>query len=354
MNLILLILFTSCLKEDYFGTSSDALIKKIKISHQIGEAKINTEFKSIEVELSGLSLSEDVTIKILELSSFAKSNMQEGSQLDLTHTVYIVVTAEDGSQTIWSIDAVTAASHPQIRNHNFNDWFQTSSGYFEPAIGSDIFLLATTWSSNNANSNSIGIIPVVPFEIQNNNYSARIETMDNGLSSTKYGRISPGKIFTGKIDNLKHKKNQPGSGIDLGIEFTGHPKSFSIKYQYQPGVDNQDENGNSLGFSDAAEIYVFLEVRDSNRVRRLGTAWFRTEALSSSLSDVEINFSYGPLNASFPSYLSPTNKDYISADSAKFLNPTHFTFMANSSFMGDSLEGAVGSVLIIDNLKLNY
>jgi hypothetical protein len=353
-GLLMVMIFSGCLKEDYFGISSNALVTKFEVLSQIGDTQIDTSSRTIIVEMAGPVLISHAVVKKIEFSSFASSDIDRGTVLDLSKSTHINVVAEDGTEVRWKIEAITGSGSPQIRNSHFNQWFQTSSGYFEPAISSEVFLLFPVWSTNNAASSKIGVIPVIPFEIQNNNLAGRIETMDNGNSSGVYGRISPGKIFTGKFNKLTHKKAEPGSGLDKGIEFNGRPSSFEIKYQYQPGPANQDRNGTALGLPDAAEIYVFLEVRDSSQVLRLATAWFRSQTPVQTLTELDVDFKYGRLNNSFPDYLKPENDAYVSADSVDFVLPTHLTFMATSSFMGDSLAGAVGSVLMIDDLKLQY
>lgn len=354
MVVIVALAITGCLEEDHFGYSSDALITEFRVFSQIGDATIDVENKTIVVEMLGSILASRATIKKMALSSFAMSDEGVGSVLNLDSIATIQVIAEDGTEAIWSIESTIRTSHPQIRNSNFNDWYQTSSGYFEPALSETIQLLSPIWSTNNGASSSIGITTVIPFEILSNNYAARMQTMDNGSASLIYGRISAGKMFTGRFSKLKHKPSIPGSGLEKGIEFVGRPTSFKIKYQYQPGDENKDRDGNMLGYSDAAEMYIFLEVRDSSSVKRLATAWFRSQATVESLTSEEIDFKYGQLNSTYPDYLSPADGQFVSSDSADFVVPTHMTFLATSSFMADSLAGAIGSVLIIDDLILKY
>ena len=352
--IFLAMLVSSCLKEDHFGVSSDALITNFEVHHQVGDAQIKSETKSILVELSGSVFLSHATIKKLGLSSFASSDLDVDSVLDLSSTAYINVYAEDGTLSTWSVDAIVEASHPQIRNNLLNYWYQTSSGYFEPAESEIIQTLSPVWSTNNEASNSIGVIPVVPFEIKNDNLAAHIVTMDNGTSSIKHGRISPGKLFTGTFNKLKHHADQPASGIEAGIEFTGRPDAFHFKYQYLPGSQNMDKDGNELSYSDGTDVYILLEVRDSTNVRRLATAWFRSQVAVENMTDENVKFTYGPLNNSYPDYMMPANGQFVPEDSAAFVLPTHLVFMATPSFAGDSLAGAVGSVLVVDDIRLEY
>ena len=352
--IMFMLAITGCLEEDHFGYSSSTLITEFKVLHQVGEASIDIENKTIEVELLGSVFLSDATIKEISFSSFAQSETTVGSILDLNSPAFIQVTAEDESESTWTIIGIISASHPQVRNSSFNNWFKTSSGYFEPEVNEIIFSTSPLWSSNNRASHSIGVVPVIPFELQNNDYAAHLQTLDNGAASALHGRISPGKIFTGTFNKRDHNPSQPASGIDAGIEFTGRPESFKFNYQYVPGEENKNVNGDALDFGDAAEVYMLLEVREGNSIKRLATGWFQTQEPTSSLTEIEIDLKYGTFDNSFPDYLFPENGEFISKDSAEFVLPTHLIFMATSSLAGDNQEGAVGSVLILDEMSLKY
>jgi hypothetical protein len=69
---------------------------------------------------------------------------------------------------------------------------------------------------------------------------------------------------------------------------------------------------------------------------------------------LEIPFTYGKLDASFPDFMNPTDHGFVSADSATFVLPTHITFVGSSSFDGANFAGAIGSTLIIDDVEMVY
>ena len=52
--------------------------------------------------------------------------------------------------------------------------------------------------------------------------------------------------------------------------------------------------------------------------------------------------------------MKPIDHGFVSADSASFVLPTHITFVASSSFDGANFAGAIGSVLIIDDVEMVY
>ena len=67
-----------------------------------------------------------------------------------------------------------------------------------------------------------------------------------------------------------------------------------------------------------------------------------------------MDFTYGPLDNSYPDYMFPVDGGFVSADSAAFVLPSHITFVATSSWDGADFGGAIGSYLFIDDLVFIY
>jgi hypothetical protein len=146
----------------------------------------------------------------------------------------------------------------------------------------------------------------------------------------------------------------PLSAIDFGTPFAGRPKSFKLNYSFKPGAENKDEQGNALNYIDGCDLYLLLEVRNGPSNRRLATAWFRSVEKVESLTQLQFPLTYGELPADAPDYTKPPDGQYVRADSAAFILPTHLTFVATSSFDGANFTGAFGSTLMIDDLELIY
>jgi hypothetical protein len=348
---IVIILFTQCVEEDFFGLSSYGEIKSLEVSNQASQAVINSQEKTVKVEIpAGVDLTS-IKIRILSISSFATSDINVGDEVDLTDPVLIEITAEDGMVSNWTLSAYVAASNPQLPDSDFNRWYQTADGYYEPGESAS----TTIWGTGNPGTKLLGLYPTTPLEREADNLAVRMETLYNGSLPATFGApISAGSIFTGKFDVNNIDLSDPSAAIDFGIPFAGRPASFKIKYSYVPGAENKDKNGNVLSYGDACDIFILLEVRNESESRRLATAWFRSEASVESLTDLQVEFSYGELPADAPDYTKPPDGLYVGSDSAAFILPTHLTFVASSSYDGNSFGGAVGSLLIIDDLELIY
>ncbi len=353
---LLLLLFTfiiiqSCIDEDYFGLSNASNITRIEVSNQASPAVINSNENEVLIEFpAGIDLTQ-IELQLLELSSFATSDKLPGAILDFTSSVNITVTAEDGSISEWLILPTTASENPQLQNSEFNDWYLTGAGYSEPGISEE----TTIWGTGNPGTQLLNIYATTPLELSDGDYAARMETLYNGgLPSSLGFPISAGTIYTGSFNSDNLDPSDPRAAIDFGTQFSGRPNSFSVDYSYIPGEENNDKKGDPLPYGDQCDIYVLLEVRSTGSVKRLATAWFRSGDLQSDLTRVEIEFVYGKLDESYPDYMKPLNNEYVSSDSAAFILPTHLTFVGTSSFEGDLFNGAIGSVLLLDNFALNY
>lgn len=347
----LFIFLSSCVQEDHFGWSTYGNIKTIEISNQASQAVINQTNFEISIEFPGGVDLTELTIKTLTLSSFAESDKNVGDLLDLSQTANIQVTAEDGSLTTWTIVPEVASSTPQLVNGDFNLWYQTTTGYYEPGADAN----STIWGTGNPGTQVLGLLATTPLEISNENLAAKLETLDNGKLAGTFGTpISAGSIFTGKFDKDKIDPSDPEAAIDFGTPFSGRPATLKFTYSFVPGDTNKDKDGNTIAEGDKCDVYAYLEIRNGTQSSRLATAWFRSGDEQNERVSKEIDFVYGQLNNSNPDYMFPANGVFVSADSSSFVLPSHLTFVATSSYDGANFAGAIGSTLVIDDVELVY
>ena len=209
--LTLTILFGGCLEEGYFGLSSFGEIKDIQVSNQAGNAIINSQDKTVKVEIPGGVALDQLTVQVLTLSSFATADIQTGSILDLREPVSITVTAEDGSITVWTLEAFVASSTPQLSNSDFQHWYQVNAGYYEPGEDGN----TTIWGTGNPGGALLDKIATTPLEIENGNNAAHLETLDNGFLGQIAGTpITAATIYTGKFVSENIDINDPRAAVD--------------------------------------------------------------------------------------------------------------------------------------------
>ena len=341
----------SCVNEDYFGLSPYGNIKKILVSNQAGNAVIDNHNFTVTVEIPGGVDLSAVAIQNLELSSFATADKSAGDVLDLNNDAIIQVTAEDGSLHEWTIHSYVASAAPQLQNGDMNQWYKTASDYYEPGESSS----TTIWGTGNPGTQILNKLATIPFDLGGGNLAARMETLDNGKLAGTFGApIAAGSIFTGYFNPDNIDPSDPEAAIDFGIPFIGRPDKIKLKYSYFPGAENKDKNGNLLSYSDKYDIYALFEIRAGGKTERLATAWIRGEENQPELTEIEIPVIYGALDNSYPEFMNPIDHGFVSRDSASFVLPTHINFVATSSFDGANFAGAIGSVLIIDDVEMIY
>lgn len=349
--MVFTVLPSSCIKEDHFGLSPYGNIKSIVVSNQASNAQINTDSLMVTVEIPGGVDQSQITIQSLEVSSFATADKKAGDALDLNSPQTILVTAEDKSVHSWTVRSFVASSTPQLLNGDFSLWYKTASDYYEPGESAS----NTIWGTGNPGTQILNKLATTPIDLEAGNLAAKMETLDNGKLAGTFGApISAGSIFTGVFNSDKLDPSDPQAAIEFGTPFVGRPASVKLKYRFTPGETNKDRDGNTLDYSDACDIYALLEVRLSGKIERLATGWFRSTELQEELTELEISFVYGELDASYPDYMFPIDQNFVSADSASFILPTHITFVASSSYDGANFAGAIGSTLVIDDVEMVY
>ncbi|WP_347839211.1 PCMD domain-containing protein [uncultured Draconibacterium sp.] len=347
---LLLVLF-ACVKKDHFGFSPHGNIKKFLVSNQAGNAEISIDELTVTIEIPGGVELSSLVIQELELSSFATSSKVVGDVIDLSHEATVEVTAEDGTVYSWTIKSFVASATPQLANGELDEWYKTSSGYYEP--GTDA--ASTIWGTGNQGTQLLGKIATVPFDRGNGDQAAHLETLDLGLAGIPLKTpIAAGSLFTGFFNSDKLDPTDPEAAIEFGTPFTGRPAKVRFAYAFVPGPVNKDRNGNVLNYADNCDIYALFEVRLGGKTQRLATAWFRSDINQPELTTKEMEVVYGPLDDSYPDYMKPADGNFISADSAAYILPTHITFVASSSYDGANFAGAIGSELIIDDIEMIY
>ncbi|MEM9326817.1 MAG: PCMD domain-containing protein [Bacteroidota bacterium] len=351
LTLATLLISTSCIEQDFFGLSPHANIKAIEVTNQAGTALINATEATVIIEMpAGVDLSQ-TEIRTLSLSTFATSTLSQGDVIDFRETVAVTVTAEDGNSQTWQLIPEIATATPQLSNSDFNLWYQANGGYFEPGESA----ANTIWGTGNPGTQLLGLLSTTPIEIADDNFAPLMETLDNGRLAASLGfPIAAGTIYTGTFDTDKINPADPEAAIDFGVPFAARPSAFKVKYQYEPGPENKDRDGNVLDEPDGCDIYCLLEFRTTDGTRRLATAWFRGTDTQTELSEVMVDFTYGRLSSDFPDYTRPEDDLYVEGDSANIILPSHLTFVASSSFGGATFQGAIGSELVIDDLELIY
>ena len=347
-SFLIVILMNGCVTEDYFGKSDRSQIKSFVIPGQSGISNIDNEQLTIDVTMPEDVTDLTLTPSEITLSNFASVAPEAGQEQDFNSPVDYVVTAEDGSESVYTVRVERGGSQAQLDNSSFEDWYTESVGFTtveQPGKDKN----STIWGTANRGLALGGSGGNTSRQDLNGSNYARMES----VAAPALVRIAAATIFTGKFTEGFPSITDPRSNIILGTSFSSRPLTVSFRYTYRPGGSNEDENGQPLPYGDQCDIYCLLENRSDGQVKRIGTAWFRSSETVTEWTSQNIQIKFGPLDASDPwfDYAQPREGE-VWGDGSEPI--THLTFLATSSFEGDFFKGAIGSTLELDDIELGY
>ena len=340
--ILLYFLFNSCVKEHHFGKSPLKKIFYFTLKGQVGVTNIRTDSLIIEIMTPNSSDLSGLLVDSVQLSSYAAISHPKGTEFDGSNPVSVYVTAEDESKAHYILKVKKEALEPQLDNADFKDWYLVSGDdYQEPGISES----STIWATGNAGVVTLGQANAVPVTIEGQT-AVELKTVNLPLGQFIGQGMAAGTIFTGKFElNI----SQPLESTKIGIPFVASPKGFSVKYIYQPGEPYKNGYGTVLDKTDSCDMYVLLENKSGDIVKRVATAWIRSGDQIDYLTEISESFTYGSLPSGTPAYQLPADGFANATDEIN-----QITVVFTSSAYGANFEGGVGSTLIATDIKLIY
>lgn len=307
----------------------------------VKNTELNTEKKLIYIfidhDLSGVNFPLSVATDI-QLSAGATIPSVTNGKITFTYpdeVKNIQVVAEDGTFQDWYIFLV----HHQLQNSDFETWYDNKgmNGFNYQEIGSSYE--ESIWATANLGTSIYGKYGTQPLVNEEGNF-VKIMT-----DSTERLPLTAATLFTGKFNLAGATSNptDPREATIFGTPFTFRPTAMQFKFKYQAGekyiqATLNDPSDIFGGFSvseiegeDQCSIYAILEKRSANETIEIARAELFSETTQDVFTQTTIPFNY-------------TSDE----------EPTHITVVFASSKGGDLWKGAVGSTLIVENLKLIY
>jgi hypothetical protein len=342
--LFLAIVLTACVKEDHFGRSDLKDIFYFTVPQQAGNTVILKDSLIIRILVAPTADLTKLYADSVQLSSYATMDPAVREVQDFSKPVQYTITAENGTKAVYTVVVKKESATPQLENAGLDDWYTPAGkNYQEP--GKDE---STIWASGNAGVVTLGQANVRPVTIQGTDLGAELITRDLGSLAQLVGqRMAAGSIFTGKF--ILDISN-PLNSTKFGVPFIGKPASVTLSYKYLPGTPYRNGQGQTLNKTDSCDIYLLLENRNNNQVKRVATGWFRDGKQQDQMKDITLNLTYGPLPSGSPLYMFPANGLFGTAND----EVTHITLVAASSAYGALFEGGTNSNLVINDVRLNY
>lgn len=289
-----------------------------------------------------------------ELSEGASIEPASGTERDFSTAQTYTVTSEDG---LWSKAYTVKIGYAAVFTDFHFDYLSAESeknGYhiIEERLGDE----SLAWSSGNAgyrmSNGSAGPedFPTCICKEGKDGSCARLTTLSTGAFGKMYGApIAAGNLFLGSFETNLSDTNK---STHMGIPFSKTPKTLSGWFKYKAGDKFTDAKLKTVpGRKDTFNIYaVLFEVTADTPWLDGNNVLTHPNVVSVAQMDPADCIETGEWTAfSIPFQLMPGR----SIDAGKLSQGSYsITVVASSSRDGGSFEGAIGSTLYVDELKI--
>ncbi|MFA5646803.1 MAG: PCMD domain-containing protein [Bacteroidales bacterium] len=375
------IILSGCSTEDYFGKSAEKEILVFQLAKQVGTSQIMNDTITVKVSSDVYSTSiTNLSAVSIKVSDYATVSPDVGEKQDFSKPVAYTVYAEDGSSAVYYVVVKPASdggtAEYQLPNSSFELWHETSHSkipYLEIGMNAD----DKTWGSGNQGIASAiawgsnASFPTVRYERESNQYAAELTTQNMGSLAAGimggYKGIAAGNIFLGEFIIGSLTNAHP----IFGFPYTQKPNAFQVEYTYTPASGLLNGKLKPVEGVDKLDMYLILEKREGDQIKRLGVAWFRNGDTQTEWTTIEreIKYAYGEAPEGTEDYekrvlkygvdgdqniTDPNKMPYATWGDISKEDPTHIIMGFTSSYQGDYFIGAPGSKLRVDNFKLIY
>ncbi|MBD5365779.1 MAG: DUF4493 domain-containing protein [Bacteroides sp.] len=348
-------------------TSAEIVIERTPIpSIAIAPGDVFTSKAAASLSYGTLTFSQIIDGAVFELSTDGGKTFEpytysvDGDRIKLEGltpaTTYIARVTVDGIASRLTPFTTEAEQSLDDYNGNMEDWYNEKAPHSQTTgFGADAYRWYAKgegdedfWATRNALTTSTSSGPTPNYVSFSGTRSAAGRTgLAAEISTMGYGE---GSTYTGSGGNCKHKAagmlfigshsaaNETTETIEYGRPWPSRPTSFSFAYKYAPY--------NSESF----RAYIVVENRD-NGIVELGRGEFISGEAKSDFTDktIDINYTVTDMKAThlYIVFVSST-LEAIDAPAVKNVNGS------KGLFQGFTDARRIGSVLTVDDIKLNY
>ena len=250
--------------------------------------------------------------------------------------VKYTITAQDG---LGSVEYIFTIRDNQIPNAGFENWFEETGMNAQPFLQPGTRPETTVWTTTNMGTSIYSIYGTTPLQ-DGNNTMAKIETVETVAIPLVAGAMYLGKF---DLDAAIADPGNPAAAAELGMSFFDKPTAIQFKHSFESGDQLIQavlkDPGNLFGGFDVYNlegtdkfgIKAVLEKRTGDMVTILAQAEYESDQEIDNMTEIKMQL------------------QYLSDD-----DPTHFHISFSPSVDGGTFKGAIGSSLIIDDLKMIY
>ena len=366
-SLLGLVFFISgCIKDEAKNMEAD--ITQVSIADSLINVKpiINNRnvviyVKPGMVNLKGFALDFDLT-------PGASSVPAAGSVQDFSAPVFYEITSEDGQfKKQYSVTLLESSVPETFEFELFNQdekkkwiyYYEDVEGVHQELWASGNSGFALTAGSNPTEKSYPTQATDNPAYVKSGKYAAYLETKSTGfLGSLVKKPIAAGNLFIGSM----YTKSIIDIQTRFGLPFNKIPMSMTGYYMYEPGAKVIDMNGKEVKVTDECDIYAVLFDRvalmkgTANDEVDPGRTWLNDKDVLTSpyiialaqLKDTGATKGEGLVKFDLP-FVYKKEYNQIDADAYRY----SIALVLSSSKNGAIFQGAVGSKLIVDEVKIN-
>ena len=182
-------------------------------------------------------------------------------------------------------------------------------------------------------------------------YAAKLTTSDTGpLGKLRNMAVAAGNLFIGRFD-VQNALTNAMKATQFGLPFDKKPVRIEGYYKYQPGENFQDRDGNILsGVTDKATIYAVLYRNKDAEGRPIVLYGDNVQTSDqvvalAKLKDISATSEWTKFDVAF-NYNEEINQEMLENYDYSL------TVVFSSSINGNLFEGAIGSTLWVDEVRV--
>ena len=362
------VLLSSCFKDEPLNAECDILEASVAVEHpeemffQTSDSlvRINSDESTIRFSVRRTA---DLTrlAPRFRITEGATINPESGSMHDFSQgAVDYTVTSQDGQwsrryQVLFQPITVTVTDTVKFdfEHYQLDANYQKFYVWYEPSAEGPQQL----WATGNGGffianqSKPADAYPTVPADGGvDGGQCVKLMTLDTGPLGRSTGRpIAAGNLFLGTFNAAIALKDALHA-TEMGVPFTQQPQKLTGYYKYQPGPEFKDKQQNLMNRTDSADIYAVLYRNHDAEGRPV--VLYGDNVLTSPLivskariERVEPVGEWTPFEILFQQ-LGIIDEELLAG------RGYNLALVFSASIHGDTFEGAIGSTLFIDQVRI--
>ena len=362
------VLLSSCFKDEPLNAECDILEASVAVEHpeemffQKSDSlvRINSDESTIRFSVRRTA---DLTrlAPRFRITEGATINPESGSMHDFSQgAVDYTVTSQDGQwsrryQVLFQPITVTVTDTVKFdfEHYQLDANYQKFYVWYEPSAEGPQQL----WATGNGGffianqSKPADAYPTVPADGGvDGGQCVKLMTLDTGPLGRSTGRpIAAGNLFLGTFNAAIALKDALHA-TEMGVPFTQQPQKLTGYYKYQPGPEFKDKQQNLVNRTDSADIYAVLYRNHDAEGRPV--VLYGDNVLTSPLivskariERVEPVGEWTPFEILFQQ-LGIIDEELLAG------RGYNLALVFSASIHGDTFEGAIGSTLFIDQVRI--